>query len=74
MIRLKMGARRPFCFLQLTRIPIHIFLGINLVFCIWVYQHQTLNEFEDSHDQIQNGCPAVILVTLAMKLWINPFF
>ena len=55
-------------FFQLTRVQVHIFPGINLVFCIQVYQYQALYKHDNCHDQIQNGRPAAILVTSMMKI------
>ena len=74
MIRFKMAARRPFCFFQLTRVQVRIFLRINLIFGIWVYQYQTLNEFANRHDRIQNGRPAAILVTSVTTFRLKNFF
>ena len=46
---------------RLTRAQVHISLQINLILSIRVYDHKTLNEFDNHHDPIQNGRPAAIL-------------
>ena len=74
LMKSKMAARRPYCFFQLTRVHNHFLLWINLVFSIWVYQYQTMYEFENHHDWIQNGRPVAILVTSAMIFRLKFFF
>ena len=46
---------------QLTHAQVHISLQIKLILSIKVYDHKTLNEFDNHHDPIQNGRPAAIL-------------
>ena len=46
---------------RLTRAQVHISLRIILILSIRVYDHKTLNEFDNHHDPIQNGRPAAIL-------------
>ena len=73
-MKFKMAAGQPFCFFRLIRFQGRIFLRINLIFGIWVYQYQTMYEFENHHDWIQNGRPVAILVTSAMIFRLKFFF
>ena len=73
-MQFKVAARRPFCFYRLIRSQSHNFHWINFILSLQVYQYQSLNEFENRHDQIQYGRPAAILVTSVMTLRLNFFF
>ena len=64
---------RPSVVFRLTRAQVHNSLQINLILGIRVYDHKTLNEFENRHDPIQNGRPAAILF-FSVDTHSNPQF
>ena len=67
------SVRRPSVVFRLTRAQVHNSLQINLILGIRVYDHKTLNEFENRHDLIQNGRPAAILF-FSVDTHSNPQF
>ena len=68
MIKIQNGRLAAILFFGLIRSQALVFLRINLILGIWVYDHKILNKFENRYDPIQNGHLAAILVTLETTL------